>query len=84
LPPTLQIRKKEEKDLYPPLNPPKTKRMDLYSPPINKKKWTTHSSTILKRKKKSLYLTPNFQKNKQKKDLPLPPPSKYSKNVIWK
>jgi hypothetical protein len=36
LPPTLQIQKKKEKDLYPPLNFPKTKRMDLYSPPINK------------------------------------------------
>jgi hypothetical protein len=37
LPPTLQIKKKKKEDLYPPLNPPKTKRMDLYSPPINKK-----------------------------------------------
>lgn len=32
-------------------------------------------------KKKGLYLPPNLQKNKQKKDLPLPPPSKYSKKL---
>jgi hypothetical protein len=61
LPPTLQIKKKKEKDLYPPLNPPKTKRMDLYSPPINKKRMDNTLFNYLKKKKACTY-PPTFKR----------------------
>jgi hypothetical protein len=66
LPPTLQIKKKKEKDLYPPLNSPKTKGMNLYSSPINKKKWTMQSSTVIFLYKKNLVPTPQPSKEQTK------------------
>jgi hypothetical protein len=84
LSPTLQIKKKKEKDLYPTPQPSKNKKNGLVFTP-HKQEWTTHSLIIIIfNKNKTCTYPPIFKRINKIKIYPYPHPPSIKKNLIWK